>query len=187
MCFFLPLTWRLYFFAILKKFVASTWIVIWKSIGRYGVHSYCCRPFQNQLHHHMVSQQLQIITIYHFPVDHQIQFNFGELVGKQFCNFSKDFMDKLCCSGIDNPPCHSMAEGRNGLMKLFPDHHDANDDGDARFSRITLVQCSWSFGFIAAVIYFLRKTSEDNERFSASLAFWNVKYKAGIKKRQNQY
>ena len=111
------------------------------------------------------------------PLDHQIQFNFGELVGRQFCNFSKAFMDKLCCSGIDNPPCHSMAEGRNGLMKLFPDHHDANnDDGDARFSRITLVQCSWSFGFIAAMIDFLRKTSEDNGRFSASLAFLRGKW-----------
>ena len=82
------------------------------------------------------------------PLDQQIQFNFGELVGKQFCSFSKVFMDKLCCSGIDNPPCHSMAEGRNGLMKLFPDHHDANnDDGDARLSRITLVQCLWTFAF----------------------------------------
>ena len=53
------------------------------------------------------------------PLDHQIQFNFGELVGRQFCNFSKAFMDKLCCSGIDNPPCHSMAEGRNGSFQII--------------------------------------------------------------------
>ena len=80
----LPLTYRLYFFAILKKFVASTWIVIWKSIGRYGVHSYCCRPFQNQLHHHMVSQQLQIITIYHFLLINKFNSTLANWWGSNF-------------------------------------------------------------------------------------------------------
>ena len=91
MCFFLFWLWLIdyIFFAILKKFVASTWIVIWKSLGRYGVHSYCCRPFQNQLDHHMVSQQLQIITIYHFLLITKFNSTLENWWGGNFATFQR--------------------------------------------------------------------------------------------------
>ena len=154
MCFLLFCLW-LYidyiFFAIMKKFVASTWIVIWKSIGRYGVHSYCCRPFQNQLDHHMVSQQLQIITIYHFLLINKFNSTLENWWGGNFAagTFQRLLWTNCVAVALTILRVTQWRKEGTAWWSFFQINNDA---GNARFSRITLVQCLWTFGFIAAMI-----------------------------------